>query len=301
MAVSAAYQPSIMVVDDDEDIRAMICRHFRRAGMIATEMKDAESAIESYDEINPTAVISDVKMPKMTGLDLLTALKKKNNNAIVVLMSGHGDKQILFEALRGGATGFFQKPFNLGELTSFVLRAIRQSRDPSIDHLLSPHLASEHKRYEFGSHGIDIAPIVDQITLNLKLWVSESELVNLRIGIYEMIENAIEHGNLGISFNEKTENIAEGTYAQLVNELAADPENKDKRVRVESEFKNGEFQVTIDDDGDGFDWRRLSDFEMELQSLYNGRGIILTEIYYDDVSYNEKGNAVTLTKYLETR
>ena len=295
-ALSRLRQPSVMVVDDDYHVRTVVSAHLRRSGFVVVEADGAEEAIESYDSVKPAVVLTDVVMPNTTGLELLKTLKSKDRNAVVILMSGHGTEAVLLDALSGGATGFFAKPFDHQELASFIRTVIRQSREPSVQHLLTKHIISERKQFEMGIEQSSIAPIVDQITLNLAHLVPESDLVNLRVGIHEMIDNAIEHGNLAISFEEKSTSIVEGTFSDLLLRRMNDDANKGKKIRIRSNLEPGTFQVEIEDEGDGFDWRSLPDPVAEALLSFNGRGVLLTKIYFDEVAYNEKGNVVTLTK-----
>ncbi len=139
-------------------------------------------------------------------------------------------------------------------------------------------------------------PVVNQITLQLPSLVLAEEILNLRIGIEEMITNAIEHGNLGISFEEKSRAIRDGELAELIRARTEEARRAGRRVFVTSRLTPAVFEVTIRDEGKGFDWRTLPAVVPENLLAFNGRGIFLTKIYFDDVEYNEAGNQVTLRK-----
>jgi anti-sigma regulatory factor (Ser/Thr protein kinase) len=92
--------------------------------------------------------------------------------------------------------------------------------------------------------------------------------------------------------------MADGSFGRLLQERMRESGNMQKRVRIDSVLERDVFRVTIKDDGDGFDWRSMPEPTAETLLAFNGRGVFLTKIYFDEVIYNEIGNEVTLTKKL---
>lgn len=148
-------------------------------------------------------VLSDIRMPKMDGLTMLTEIRKINRAAAVILMTGQGNEDILLAALRGGATNFFKKPFNNRELMDEIRRVVGFRKEAERSGLFSPYITEETKTFVLPAGVVSYYPVVNQIALQLPCLVPAEEILNLKIGIEEMITNAIEHGNLGISFEEK--------------------------------------------------------------------------------------------------
>ena len=119
----------ILVADDDPDLRALIASGLRRAGY---DVVEACNGMEAIDHIAPTvwtrrdgfkAIVSDVCMPDLTGLDLLAALRCTRFETPVILMTAFGDEEVRAEARSLGATAVLDKPFNLGELHAAVQKA----------------------------------------------------------------------------------------------------------------------------------------------------------------------------------
>ncbi len=100
--------------------------------------------------------------------------------------------------------------------------------------------------------------LVRDLTLPLRGILDEDGLLGVRIGIGEMIANAVEHGNLGISASEKEQALADGRFAALLAARLAEPANAARRVHVETYLDGDEFRVTVRDEGAGFAWRALS-------------------------------------------
>ena len=120
----------ILVADDDPDIRALVASVLRRGGY---DVVEACSGMEAIDHIASTvrikrdgfkAIVSDVCMPDLTGLDLLAALRCTRFETPVILMTAFGDEEVRAEARSLGATAVLDKPFNLDELHAAVQKAM---------------------------------------------------------------------------------------------------------------------------------------------------------------------------------
>lgn len=288
--------PGILVVDDEEALRTLLVRLLEKEGFEPFSASDGEEAIRLFRDRSPLVVISDVRMPKMDGLTMLTEIRKIDRSAAVILMTGQGNEEILLSALRGGATNFFKKPFNSLELIDEIRRIVGFRREAARSSLFSPFLTAETKLFVLPAGVSSYYPIVNQVTLQLPCLVPPEEILNLKIGIEEMITNAIEHGNLGISFEEKSEAIREERLEGLIAERTAESERAGRRIFIHSRLDSDFFEVTVRDEGRGFDWKALPEVAPENLLAFNGRGILLARIYFDEVTYNEAGNQVTLRK-----
>lgn len=116
----------------------------------------------------------------------------------------------------------------------------------------------------------------------------------LNVALYEMLMNAIEHGNCGIGYDEKTEWLEEGSsIAELIEQRCRDAAVAARRVTLEYAIHPGHSAFFIGDEGEGFDWRgaraRAADLDPFAQ---HGRGIMLTEALTGGLEYNEAGNEV---------
>lgn len=123
--------------------------------------------------------------------------------------------------------------------------------------------------------------------------------LNLRVCLREMLINAIEHGNLGITFSEKSEAImAGGDYLSFVMARQNDPSCAAKKVTVDYRFDRDGVTYVITDDGCGFDAKEMLEKASRANEneLAHGRGITMAVGIFDSVTFNEKGNSVTLVK-----
>jgi DNA-binding response OmpR family regulator len=287
---------TILVADDQELIRSMLSRSIDKAGFNVIAVADGQAAIDVYRLEHPSVVISDIQMPKMNGLTLLKEIKKIDERAFVILISGYGNEEILLQALRGGAINFFRKPFNVEEVIDVLRQSLRHRERTVYPELVVPALEEEEKRFIIIPIETNIIPVINQITLNLGARFPDAEIINLRIGIEEMINNAIEHGCLDIGFEEKNAALHNGTFGKLVRDKANRTASRPRRAYVHSRLTPEEFTVTVRDEGRGFDWRGLPSPSTKHLLQFNGRGVFLTKIFFDTVEYNATGNEVTLRK-----
>ncbi|HEY9593165.1 MAG TPA: ATP-binding protein, partial [Spirochaetia bacterium] len=186
--------------------------------------------------------------------------------------------------------------FNVRELIDEVRKIVDFRLEAARSTLFSPLLVQESKSFVIPRADAAYFPIINQVTLQLPCILPTEAVLNIKIGIEEMITNAIEHGNLGISFEEKNASIEEGKLAELIAEKSRQSDAAGRKVYIDSRLTMDDFEITIRDDGHGFDWRQLPVLAPENLLAYNGRGVFLTKIYFDVVSYNDAGNAVTLRK-----
>lgn len=289
-------KPRVLVVDDQESLRSLLSRLLAREGFDPIEAADGAQAIELFRSQAPLVVVSDIMMPRMDGLALLTEVKRIDPNAVVILMTGQGNEDILLHALRGGATNFFKKPFNVRELIEEIRKIVDFRIEAARSTLYSPFLVGESKSFVIPRADSPYFPIINQVTLQLPSIMPDEQIINLKIGIEEMITNALEHGNLGITFQEKSTALEDGTLQGLLAERGRASDAAGKKIHITSVLSTESFEITIRDEGEGFDWRALPDVAPENLMSFNGRGIFLTKIYFDEVIYSEKGTQVTLRK-----
>jgi CheY-like chemotaxis protein/anti-sigma regulatory factor (Ser/Thr protein kinase) len=295
--VSLGAKPRVLVVDDQEALRSLLARLLEREGFDPVQAEDGAHAVELYRSESPLVVVSDIMMPRMDGLALLNEIRRIDRNATVILMTGQGNEDVLLKALRGGASNFFKKPFNVRELIEEIRKVVDFRLEAARSSLFSPLLVEETKRFVMPRADSPFFPIINQITLQLPCLLPPEDILNLKIGIEEVITNAIEHGNLGISFEEKNKAIQEGRLAELIADKGRESDAAGRVVQISSRLTSDIFEIQIRDDGRGFDWRTLPAVEPENLLAFNGRGIFLTKIYFDEVTYNDAGNEVTLRKF----
>ena len=122
-------KPTIWIVDDDKSIRWVMERALEKADMNVRCFEDAQSVLKRLGQDLPDTVISDIRMPGISGLELLERLRRENPGMPVIITTAHSDLDSAVSAYQGGAFEYLPKPFDIEELVSVTRRAIEFARE----------------------------------------------------------------------------------------------------------------------------------------------------------------------------
>ena len=113
----------VALVEDDDDLRASTAQLLSLAGYTVDAFPAAAPALAALNDAYEGVVVTDVRMPGLSGIDLFNALRDADATLPVILVTGHGDVQMAVDALRNGAWDFLSKPFDPEALVAAVARA----------------------------------------------------------------------------------------------------------------------------------------------------------------------------------
>ena len=114
---------TVLLVDDELDIREVISLALRDMGYDVREAENGVQALHIFKEVQPSIVLTDIKMPGMDGIELLQRVKRENPETEVVMITGHGDMDLAIRSLKYEATDFITKPINVDVLEIALKRA----------------------------------------------------------------------------------------------------------------------------------------------------------------------------------
>lgn len=160
-------------------------------------------------------------------------------------------------------------------------------------------LNREHGSYTLGNNILHADVLSQRIADRISLHYNQHELNSLRTCIREILINAIEHGNLGISFEEKSRVIEQGDFMAFLRQRQKDPRYANRQVQVRYIVSRTGLFLRITDEGDGFDHQgflKRTESDDSLLMLEHGRGLTMARNAFDSVQFNTKGNQVTLAK-----
>jgi CheY-like chemotaxis protein len=290
-------QRRILVVDDELINLEIIREYLEEARYDLDLVTDALQAWQRLDGgSNYDLVILDRMMPGMNGIELLKKMKADMRfRAIPVIMqtAASAPEQIR-EGIEAGAYYYLPKPYEPEVLTAIVRAALAdiQEREEA-----GRHAAAHVKAMEL----IDLALFrfsrIEEVGPLIEVLASLCPTPELAAsGLTELLVNAVEHGNLGISYADKKQLRLEDRWETEVVRRFALPEYHERcvRVRVERHFDRLEFTVT--DEGAGFDWQRYMEFDPERAGDPNGRGIAMARMLsFASLEYRGNGNTVVAT------
>ncbi|HYD04962.1 MAG TPA: response regulator FixJ [Reyranella sp.] len=122
-------EPVVHVVDDDAAMRDSLSFLLEAAGMQARTYDSALALLDRMDVLEPGCILTDVRMPEMSGLDLVRRLKALNVAMPIVIMTGHADVPLAIEAMKAGVVDFLEKPFDDEALLSALRAALAQGQE----------------------------------------------------------------------------------------------------------------------------------------------------------------------------
>jgi len=127
-------KPTVHIIDDDEAVGRALTALTRSAGHEAATYPSATAFLETMANDDAGCVVTDVRMPHLSGLDLLRELKRRGAGIPVIVMSGQGDIPMAVEALKLGAINFIEKPFDAAAYLDCIADALARSEDQARRH-----------------------------------------------------------------------------------------------------------------------------------------------------------------------
>jgi two-component system response regulator AtoC len=135
----------VLVVDDEENLRLVLRTLLKRQGYEVETAANGDEALGLVDTFGPDVILTDVRMPKMGGLDLLSTLKAKGNEATVIVMSAYGSLDVALEAIKAGAYDYVQKPFKPDEIILTLRKAEEREALRRENRALREEIRREHQ------------------------------------------------------------------------------------------------------------------------------------------------------------
>ncbi|MFO1405922.1 MAG: nitrogen regulation protein NR(I) [Steroidobacteraceae bacterium] len=126
--MNSAKALDVWLVDDDASIRWVLERALRQGGIRTTSFEEAESALAALGREEPDVLVTDIRMPGRSGLDLLEEIRSARPRLPVIVMTAHSDLESAVAAYQGGAFEYLPKPFDIDQAVELVRRAATQSQ-----------------------------------------------------------------------------------------------------------------------------------------------------------------------------
>jgi DNA-binding NtrC family response regulator len=132
-----------LIVDDEQSIRRLCMTVGQGLGFVCAEAETAESALESLDTTPPDIVVTDLKLPSLSGTDLLRKIREQLPRAETAIMTGHGSIESAVDAMRQGAYDYIEKPFRVERLRQLLQRMAEKVRLVAENQFLRERVSTE--------------------------------------------------------------------------------------------------------------------------------------------------------------
>lgn len=288
----------VLAVDDSRTQLAILTDKLGGHGYDCIEAENGAEALKIIEAraTELDAIILDREMPIMDGMELVKKLKTtaRLRRLPVVMLTGLDRPDQVSEGIAAGVFYYLTKPLQDGVFQAVLSAAVTESRrGRALGQELQKHRTAFSLLNEATFHVRTLEQAEDAASFLANAYPRPERVVN---GLAELIINAVEHGNLEIGHSRKADLLMSNSYhAELARRLS-DPVYASRQVQVKFQRTGGVLQVTITDQGPGFDWQRWLRFDPSQAAAKNGRGIAQAHLIgFDTLTYNQAGNSVTAT------
>lgn len=290
-----ASNPSILVVEDEPYIRKALETHLGRAGYKPVLAEDGVAGWEFLQKQPDRfdAVLLDRSMPRMGGMEVLRRVKEHDllKHIPVIMQTAKTSKEEILEGLEGGAHYYLTKPFAKRTLLAIVGSAVADHENYQELRCEAREMLGSFSLMERGVYRFRTLTEGRVLATLLARCCSDPERVV--VGLAELLTNAVEHGNLGITYDDKSRLMEEDSWADEIERRLELPEYKGRRVSIEVKREGDEVAYTIEDEGGGFDWETYITFSPDRAFDTHGRGIAMARrMSFDRLEYSGRANIV---------
>lgn len=294
-ASAAFLRPRVLVVDDDRTARFMLDQRLSALGWaVETAANGAEAfAMLREDPTRTDVIIADRAMPVMDGLALTRRLKRERETSPIpiIMLTGATEAEDIGSGLEAGVFYYLPKPPVEKVLTSVLATALQEVRRRQT-------IAAEIGRHRAGFTNLTLARFhlrrPEEVEPVVSLMASMCDQPERIIqGIFELVQNAVEHGVLRFGLEAKSRLLAEGNWTTALAERANDPAYAGGDVEAAMMRRKDGLYVIVKDNGPGFDWRRHLSSDPTRAAAACGRGIARAAAFsFDQIRFNKAGNQV---------
>jgi len=294
-----SFMANILVVEDSAVDRVLLesilAKNSQWQIEFACDGVEAMEWLQDRSNALPDVIITDMQMPRMDGLSLVRKVRQQMSQIPVIVITSKGSEEYAMKALRLGATSYSPKRMLRSDLRRTVEQIIHMARYMRYTHDTEKLPAPKSVAFVLENESSLIGPAIEHMQGNLPDW-SDRDRWQFAIAIDEALVNAMHHGNLEVD-SELRDSENEQGYYDTIRDRKQLPPFCHRRVRVEAEFSDQHICVQITDEGKGFDVSSIAD-PCSGANLHcvSGRGLFLIRSFMDQVSHNQTGNQITMTK-----
>jgi anti-sigma regulatory factor (Ser/Thr protein kinase) len=288
---------TLLLLESDDGIQEMVQSIVLDHDLAMQTAYNMEDALRLISKGHTFAFAFNLGLLTSDPIEFARKLKREFPELPLLAIVDEAHQSLMIELLQAGTYACLGIPLQVGDLAYNLSKIIANSTET-----YNPFAMKYEERILIMPNDFSLVMQVAKNLVDTTLPVNEKNRYHIILGLSEIVNNAIEHGNLGITFEEKSDALKASRFYPLAIERSHKDPYKDRVVTIRSRvFPNlRRIEFFVADQGSGFDWRSLPDPKDKENILNrNGRGIMMARYAFDEMIYNEVGNEVTLVVNLD--
>ena len=288
---------TLLLLESDDGNREMIQSIVLDHDLAMQSAFNLDDALRALDKTKAFAFAFNLELVESDPLDLVRKLRQEHPELPLLAIVDEERLPMMVELLKAGTYACLNLPLQMEDLAYNLSKIIANSTET-----YNPFSMRYEERILIMPNDFALVMQVAKNLVDSTLPPNEKNRYHIILGLSEIINNAIEHGSLGITFEEKSNALKASRFYPLAIERSHKEPFKDRVVTIRSRVfpTLRRIEYFVADQGSGFDWRSLPDPKDKDNLLNrNGRGIMMARYAFDEMNYNEVGNEVTLVVNLD--
>jgi DNA-binding response OmpR family regulator len=286
----------ILLVEDEEVNLRLLEGMLTHLGHKLILARSGKEAIKKFHKYKPEIVLLDILMPRISGIEVLKEIRTHDTGTIVVMVTASNKEEHAIESLRLGANNYLKKPVNYDDLIPLIHKYNSAIKKKTMERQILNRMVSKKLTMEIENDLKLIAKVAQFLANETATIFSEDEIVSVNIALLELLVNAFEHGNLGITYTDKSKAITEKRLDLLYQERLADPAYAKRKIHIEFTLEKDFCEWIIEDEGEGFDASIYSELSTDSRESEHGRGIFISKFHLNELQYLDHGRKVRALK-----
>lgn len=287
--------PRILAIDDEPLLLELLMEYLKDRYQV-TVMNSARDALEILRQDSfYDVILLDRMMPGMNGMQFMRAINGEPHlsHIPIIMQTAAAESRYYLEGIQAGVYYYLVKPFREQILHDLVAAAVNESAKRKHFYQRTHLFADTQSPFRITNTPFTFRTLEEAEELAYFIANQFPDPNRVMMGLLELMINAVEHGNLAISFDEKLRLIREGIWKEEIDRKLAQPQHQQKQATLIYCAKNGVHEVMIRDEGQGFDWKPYFLMDADDLARPTGRGIFTARLLaFDQLEYQGSGNTV---------
>lgn len=283
----------VLIIDDEIFNLKILDEDLKDSGHLTVLAQDGQIGVNILKKDQDfDLILLDRMMPNLDGLAVMHYINSdpRINTIPVIMQTAAASPEQIREGMEMGVFYYLTKPFEKEKMLNIVNSALTQCEEHN--RLTRNIIKGETALSLMQTSTFEFTTLNEARNLAALLANTFNEPDKMGIAIQEILFNAIEHGTLGISYDEKKHHLENSSWEKFLVEKMSNPNFGGKKAYLTFEKTSTEITITVKDDGDGFDFDDYDEVTTERLFDPNGRGILTAKTLFNNVTYRGNGNEV---------